>query len=63
MKRSRTPDIDIKKCVEVVGDQYNMILIAAERARQISKRRHNDFSFEVSHPVNTALQEIERQAK
>ena len=38
---SRTPDVDIEKCVELIGNRMNMIIIAAQRARDL-QRRHTD---------------------
>ena len=38
---SRSPEIDTDVCVANVGNRYNLVLIAAHRAREI-KRQHND---------------------
>lgn len=42
--KSRTPDIDIDKCAEMVGGKMELILIAAQRARDIraKHKRHKD---------------------
>lgn len=41
---SRTPDIDIDKCAEKIGGKMEMILLAAQRARDIRKKnkRHSE---------------------
>ena len=38
---SRSPEIDTDICVANVGNRYNLVLIAAHRAREI-KRQHKD---------------------
>ena len=34
---SRTPDVDIEKCVELIGDRNLMIVIAAARAKELQR--------------------------
>jgi len=37
-KLSRTPELNIEKCVKQAGgNRYDMVLIAAQRAREIAK--------------------------
>jgi DNA-directed RNA polymerase subunit K/omega len=38
---SRSPTIDTERCVAQVGGRYDLILIAAQRLREL-KRRHRD---------------------
>ena len=38
---SRGPEVDTDLCVAVAGNRYNLVLIAAHRAREI-KRQHKD---------------------
>ena len=42
-KLSRGPDIDTEKCVELVGgNRFNLVLIAAARAKEIG-RKHREY--------------------
>lgn len=60
MQPSRNSLVDIEKCVEAVGgNSFHLVLIAAERAREIASRRKNDVSNEVKNPVITTLIEIQ----
>lgn len=60
MQPSRSSEVDMDKCIEAVGgNTFQMILIAAERAREIASRRKNDTSNEVNNPVITTLLEIQ----
>jgi len=34
---SRTPEVDIEKCVELIGDRNLMIVIAAARAKELQR--------------------------
>jgi len=34
---SRTPQVDIEKCVELIGDRSLMVVIAAARARELQR--------------------------
>ena len=34
---SRTPEVDIEKCVELIGDRNLMVVIAAYRARELQQ--------------------------
>lgn len=56
---SRGPDIDTEQCVKNIGSRYDMVIIAAARAREI--RRNNRASERRDHvfTVVTALQEIQ----
>lgn len=57
---SRGPQIDTEKCVRNVGmGRFDLVLIAAQRAREI--RRHNKESsqYEHTHSIVTALLEIQ----
>ena len=59
IKLSRGPNINVETCVQAAGGRYNLVLIAAARAREI--RRHNAGSDQPEHlySVVTALQEIQ----
>lgn len=54
--QSRGPEINTEKCVEMVGgNKFNLILIAAQRAREIRKSDSPTQSL----PVVTALLEVQ----
>lgn len=57
---SRGPDIDTDKCVDNIGgNRFNLVIIAAARAREI-KRQHTDSNKrEHVHSILTALTDIQ----
>jgi len=65
MKRvtlSRGPEVDINNCVELVGgSRFNLVLIAATRAREIKRqnKENPNATFGQVHTNVTALKEIE----
>lgn len=56
---SRGAQLDIEKCVANIGNRYDMVIVAAARAREI--RRNNKSSNRRDHvfTVVTALEEIQ----
>jgi DNA-directed RNA polymerase omega subunit len=54
---SRGPEIDTEKCVENVGgNRFDLVLIGAVRAREISvKHRHDENTKQVNAPVSALL--------
>ena len=54
---SRGPSIDIEKCVENVGgNRFNLVLIAAVRARELARRhRAAEKTTQMNAPVNALL--------
>ena len=59
-KLSRGTEIDVQKCVKNVGgNRFELVLIAAERARELSKQHiRKEATHQVNAPV-TALLEIQ----
>jgi DNA-directed RNA polymerase omega subunit len=54
---SRGTDIDTDKCVQVVGNRFNMVLVAAERAREIKRQnKHGNLKAVVYAPVSALLE-------
>jgi DNA-directed RNA polymerase omega subunit len=55
---SRGTSIDTEKCVEQVGgNRFDLVLIAAARAREISRQhRHNENKRQVNAPVSALLE-------
>jgi DNA-directed RNA polymerase subunit K/omega len=57
---SRGPQIDTDVCVKMAGgNRFNMILIGSVRAREIRQKNKESDNFEHTHPVVTALLEIQ----
>jgi DNA-directed RNA polymerase omega subunit len=57
---SRSSEIDTDKCVELAGgNRYDLVLMAAVRSREISRRNKESLRFEHLHPNVTALLEIQ----
>ena len=57
---SRGPDINTETCVENVGgNKYNLVLIAAARAREIKRQNRDSDKREHVFPTLTALEEIQ----
>jgi DNA-directed RNA polymerase omega subunit len=58
-KLSRGPQIDTNKCVEMVENRYDLVLIAAARSREIARQhRHSEAKHHI-YPSVTALLEIQ----
>jgi DNA-directed RNA polymerase omega subunit len=58
-KHSRGTSIDVEKCVKNVGDRFNLVLIAAARAREIAATHKTaELTSQVNAPV-TALLDIQ----
>ena len=61
IKQSMGPQVDTHKCVENVNNnKFNLVLIAAARAREIRKHHATTESPEYSHAPVMALLEIQR---
>ena len=59
-RSSRVEQIDIEKCVRNSGGgRFDLILIAAARAREIRKQHKSSLEFEHLHTPVTALLEIQ----
>ena len=57
---SRAQTVDIEKCVEESGgNRFNLILMASQRARQISHQNRSSMQHEHLHTNITALLEIQ----
>ena len=56
---SRGPAIDTEQCVENVGNRYDLVLVAAQRAREIKRRNQNSHKREHVHSNITALLEVQ----
>ena len=56
---SRGPEVDTDKCVENIGNRFDLVLIAAIRSRELARQHKNSGrSDQINAPV-TALLEIQ----
>jgi DNA-directed RNA polymerase omega subunit len=56
---SRGPKIDTESCVENIGNRFNLVLVAATRAREIKRSHSTSDKREHIHSNVTALLEIQ----
>ena len=57
---SRGPEVDMQQCVTNIGEgKYDLILVAAARAREIRRQNKDSDKFEHTHPCVTALLDIQ----
>jgi DNA-directed RNA polymerase omega subunit len=57
---SRGPSIDTETCVQNVGgNRFNLVLIAAERSREIRRQNKDSDKREHVHSIITALTDIQ----
>lgn len=56
---SRNGQVDMEKCIDQAGGKYNLILIAAERARELARGSKSKVTTDTGKPVITALLEIQ----
>lgn len=56
---SRGPSIDMDQCVNNIGNRFDMVIAASLRAKEIKRNNKESDKFEHTHPVVTALLEIQ----
>jgi len=56
---SRGTQIDTEKCVEMIGNRFQLIIIASARARQIAQTNRNSDLFAHLHTPVSALLEVQ----
>ena len=56
---SRGPEIDTDMCVANIGNRYNLVIIAAHRAKEIKRQHKESMKREHVHSNLTALLEIQ----
>jgi DNA-directed RNA polymerase omega subunit len=59
LTKSRGPEIDTEQCVLNIGSRYDMVIIAAARAREIRRLNRNSIKREHVFSEVTALLEIQ----
>ena len=59
-KLGRGPDIDTEKCVELVGgNRFNLVLIAAARAKEIGRKHREDERQDYPNSMVSALLDVQ----
>ena len=58
---SRTPDIDIDDCAEKIGGKMEMILLAAQRARDLRNKHKRDPNGKHMNFATEALLDIQNE--
>ena len=56
---SRGPEIDTDLCVANIGNRYNLVLVAAHRAREIKRQHRDSMKREHVHSNLTALLDVQ----
>jgi len=56
---SRGPSLDMDQIVNVFGNRFDMVIAASLRAKEIRRNNKESHKFEHTHPVVTALLEIQ----
>jgi DNA-directed RNA polymerase omega subunit len=57
---SRGPQVDLEQCVENAGgNRFDLVIMAAARAREIARRHKHDERREPVYPAVTALLEFQ----
>jgi DNA-directed RNA polymerase omega subunit len=56
---SRGTKIDTEKCVEKIGNRFNLVIIASARAREIAQLNRHSTRHEHWHTPVTALLEVQ----
>ena len=56
---SRTPDVDIEKCVELIGDRNLMVVIASARAKELQAKERHERSEHYRNATVDALLDIQ----
>ena len=56
---SRGETIDTEQCVENIGNRYDLVLVAAQRAKDIKRRNRESHKREHVHSSITALLEVQ----
>ena len=57
---SRGPELDTEKCIRNMGNlRYDLILVAAQRAREIKRQHKSSQNYEHKFAVVTALLDVQ----
>jgi DNA-directed RNA polymerase subunit omega len=56
---SRGTTIDTEKCVENIGNRFDLVIAASARSREISRRNRASNQLQHRHPIVSALLDIQ----
>ena len=59
IKLSRGPSVDTDLCVEMAGNRFDLVIMAASRVRELSRQHKHSEGREHLYPIVTALKEIQ----
>jgi DNA-directed RNA polymerase omega subunit len=59
IKLSRGPSVDTDLCVEMAGNRFDLVIMAAARVRELSRQHKHSEGREHLYPIVTALKEIQ----
>lgn len=62
--KSRNTQVDVDACASAVGgSRFQLILVAAERARMIAEQQKDNLDTNLGNPMITALLEIQNSVE
>jgi DNA-directed RNA polymerase omega subunit len=56
---SRGPLVDTDKCVENIGNRFDLVIAASARSREISRRNRASNQLQHRHPIVSALLDVQ----
>jgi DNA-directed RNA polymerase omega subunit len=56
---SRSSSVDTEKCVENIGNRFDLVIAASARSREISRRNQSSNQLQHRHPVISALLDVQ----
>jgi DNA-directed RNA polymerase omega subunit len=56
---SRSSLVDTDKCVEAIGNRFDLVLVASARSREISRRNKASNQLQHRHPNISALLDVQ----
>ena len=59
IKLSRGPSVDTDLCVEMAGNRFDLVIMAAARVRELARQHKHSENRSHQYPIVTALTEIQ----
>jgi DNA-directed RNA polymerase omega subunit len=56
---SRSSSVDTEKCVEAIGNRFELVIAASVRSREISRRNRSSNQLQHRHPIISALLDVQ----
>lgn len=56
---SRSSAVDTEKCVENIGNRFDLVIAASARSREISRRNRASNQLQHRHPIISALLDVQ----